>query len=84
MDENLRRVNAKRSSYDYQPGQSVLKKRHEWSKLGKRWDGPYLIQLVHVNGNVTIQLREGISEQLNICRVKPYHKQSELPREAVV
>ena len=73
VDANLRRVNAKRSSYDYQQGQTVLKKRHEWTKLGERWDGPYSIQRVHVNGNVTIQLREDVTERINICRVKPYH-----------
>ena len=47
VDANLRRANAKRSSYDYQPGQEVLKKRHEYTKLGERWDGPYAIQRVH-------------------------------------
>ena len=73
VDVNLRRVNAKRSSYDYQQGQTVLKKRHEWTKLGERWDGPYPIQRVHVNGNVTIQLCEGVTERINIRRVKPYH-----------
>ena len=74
VDENLRRVNAKRSSFDYQPGQKVLKKRHEWTKLGERWDGPYTIKSVHVNGNITIELKEGITERLNIRRVKPYHE----------
>ena len=43
VDKNLRRVNLKRSSYDYQPGQSVLKLRHEHTKLGDRWDGPFTI-----------------------------------------
>ena len=61
------------SEYEYQQGQTVLKKRHEWTKLGELWDGPYSIQRVHVNGNVTIQLREGVTERINIRRVKPYH-----------
>lgn len=74
VDENLRRVNAKRSSYDYQPGQQVMKKRHEWTKLGHRWNGPYAIQRVHVNGNITIELMPGVTERLNIRRVKPYHE----------
>ena len=74
VDENLRRINAKRTSFDYQPGQEVLKKRHEWTKLGERWDGPYAIKRVHVNGNITIELKDGITERLNIRRVKPYHK----------
>jgi len=62
VDQNLRRVNAKRSSYDYQPGQQVMKKRHEWTKLGHRWNGPYAIQRVHVNGNITIELMPGVTE----------------------
>ena len=45
VDENLRRINAKRSSYDYQPGQKILKKKHEWTKLGERWDGPFEIEI---------------------------------------
>ena len=57
VDSNLERVNAKRSSYDYRVGDTVLKKRHEWSKLGERWDGPFTICCVHVNGNVTIPAR---------------------------
>ena len=73
-DTNLRRVNAKRSSYDYQPGQQILKKRHEYTKLGERWLGPYTIQRVHVNGNITIQLSEGVTERINIRRVKPYRE----------
>ena len=72
VDENLRRVNAKRSSYDYQPGQKILKKKHEWTKLGERWDRPFEIKKVHVNGNVTIDLRQGVTERLNIRRIKPY------------
>ena len=27
---------------------------------------------VHVNGNVTVELREGVTERLNIRRVEPY------------
>ena len=76
VDENLQRVNSKRISYDYQPGQKILKKRHEWTKLGERWDGPFPIDKVHVNGNVTVELREGVTERLNIRRVKPYHTPS--------
>ena len=73
VDANLRRVNSKRTSYDYQPGQTVLKERHEWTKLGERWDGPFKIEKVHVNGNVTIALRGGVTERIHIRRVKPYH-----------
>ncbi len=79
VDANLRRTNAKRSSYDYKVGQQVLKKRHEWSKLGERWDGPFEIKRVHVNGNVTMALREGVTERINIRRVKPYHTPTVAP-----
>ncbi len=34
----------------------------------------YVIKQVHVNGNVTVQLRTGVTERLNIRRVKPYHE----------
>ena len=72
VDEKLRRINSKRISYDYQPGQKHLKKKHEWTKLGERWDGPYIIEKTHVNGNVTVKLTEGVTERLNIRRNKPY------------
>ena len=81
VDANLRRVNAKRTSYDYQVGQKVLKKRHEWSKLGEKWDGPFSIERVHVNGNITIAIRDGVTERLNIRRVKPYHEPTVPPTE---
>ena len=81
VDTNLRRVNAKRTSYDYAIGQKVLKKRHEWSKLGEKWDGPFSIERVHVNGNVTIAIRDGVTERINIRRVKPYHEPTVPPTE---
>ena len=40
VGESLPRANNKRYAYDYKAGEQVLKKRHEWSKLGERWDGP--------------------------------------------
>ena len=72
VDENLRRTNAKRSLYDYQPGLKILKKEHKWTKLGERWDGPFEINKVHVNRNVTVNLREGVTESFDIRRIKPY------------
>ena len=35
VDENLRRVNAKRSSCDYQPGQKILKRNMNTQKMAK-------------------------------------------------
>ncbi len=72
VNEILRRANRKRCQYDYTPGQQALKKVHNPTKLGVRTEGPYTIERVHVNGNLTILLREGITERINICRVLPY------------
>ena len=72
VNDNLRRANKKRRQYDYASGQKVLKMVHDPTKLGVRTSGPYTIELVHINGTITIQLRPGISERINIRRVIPY------------
>jgi hypothetical protein len=72
VNENLRRANRKRHQFDYAPGQQVLKKVHNPTKLGVRTEGPYTIERIHVNGNLTILLCEGVTECINICRVLPY------------
>jgi hypothetical protein len=58
--------------FDYTPEQQVLKKVHNPTKLGVRTEGRYTIECIHVNGNLTILLREMITECINICRVLPY------------
>ena len=75
VDDDLHRANARRYGFDYQPGQQVLKKRHAFKKLGERWNGPYTVQNTHVNGNVTIELIPGVTERINIRRVKPYFEE---------
>ena len=72
VNENLRRANKKRRPFDYAVGQRVLKKVHNPTKLGVRTEGPYTIERVHVNGNLTIQLCSGVTERINIRRVIPY------------
>ncbi len=72
VNENLQCANRKRHQCDYAPGQQVLKKVHDQIKLGVRTESPYTIERVHVNGNLPILLREGITEHINICRVLPY------------
>jgi len=72
VNENLRRANTKRIQYDYVPGQQVLKKVHDPTRLGVRTTGPYTIDRVHVNGNVTISLHPEVTERINIRRVIPY------------
>jgi hypothetical protein len=72
VHENLQRANRKQRQFDYALGQQVLKKVHDPTKLGVRTEGPHTIEHVHVNGYLTILLREGITECINICRVLPY------------
>ncbi len=72
VNENLRCANRKQHQFDYAPGQQVLKKVHNPTKLGVRTEGPYTIDHIHINGDLTILLREGITECINICRVLPY------------
>ncbi len=72
VNEILQHANRKRRQFDYAPAQQVLKKVHDPTKLGVRTEGPYTIEPVHVNGNLTILLCEGITEHINIRRVLPY------------
>ncbi len=72
VNENLRHANRKRCQFDYAPRQQVLKKVHNPTKLGVTTGGPYTIERIHVNGNLTILLREGITEHISIHRVLPY------------
>ena len=74
VNESLRRANLKRRTYDYVQGQQVLKKNHKPTKLGERKEGPYPISQVHVNGTVSITLRPGVTERINIRRVVPYRQ----------
>eukprot|EP00956_Cyclotella_meneghiniana_P038042 scaffold148074_cov71-Cyclotella_meneghiniana.AAC.1 len=72
VNENLRRANQKRRQYDYAAGEAILKKVHNPTSLGVRTNGPYTIDRVHVNGTLTIRLRPGVTERINIRRVVPY------------
>ena len=67
----------KRRRFDYAQKQRVLKKLHDPTKLGQRSTGPYTITQVHCNGTITIQIREGVTERINIRRVIPFHEDSE-------
>jgi hypothetical protein len=68
VNENLFQENNKRSQYDYGLNQRVLKIRHKPRKLGHRTAGPYRVLQAHVNGTLTIELKPGISERINIRR----------------
>jgi hypothetical protein len=54
VNENLRHANWKRHQFDFTLGQQVLKKEHNPTKLGVRKEGPYTIEWVQINGNLTI------------------------------
>ena len=73
LNKTLRKANANLRSFDYAEGQQVLKKLHNPKKLGVRTTGTYPIQRVHVNGNLTIELRPGLLKKINIRRLVPYH-----------
>ena len=72
IDENLRRQNLKRRHYDFAVGDYVMIKQDKFSKMDERVKGPFRIVRVHVNGNVTIQRTQHITERLNIRRIVPY------------
>ena len=72
VDSNLQQANLRRHDYDYTIGGLVLIKTVDPNKLQEQYHGPYPIRQVHANGNVTIQLRPGIAERINIRRIKPY------------
>jgi hypothetical protein len=74
IHENLMREKQKRRGHDYAPQQLVLRKKWKPKKLGKRTRGPYKIVQVHVNVTVTIQLRPGLTERINIRQIIPYEQ----------
>jgi hypothetical protein len=72
VNENLQHAKRKQHQFDLALGHQALKKVHNPTKLGVRIEGPYTIECIHVNGNLNILLREGITECINIHRVLPY------------
>ena len=42
------------------------------NKLDPRFIGPFVIQVVHANGTLTIARTEHVSERINLRRVRPY------------
>ena len=67
IDQRLIKANCRRFSYDYQPGQEVLKLAYKPNKLEARAHGPYPIEAVHTNGTITIRLSPHVVERLSIC-----------------
>jgi hypothetical protein len=66
IDENLRRQNIKRRSFDYVAGQNVMVKVPNPGKLDQRAVGPFCVHQVHANGTLTIQQNANVQERVNI------------------
>ncbi len=72
IHEKLVREKQKRRGYDYAPQQMVLNKKWKHKKNGQKNKWSVKIVQVHVNGTVTIQLRPGLTERINIRQIIPY------------
>lgn len=72
VNERLLKANSQRVSHDYQVGEQVLIREDKPNKLAIKWKGPYRIERVHVNGNVTLRKKPNLTERINIHRIKPY------------
>jgi hypothetical protein len=66
--------NPKLISFDYQPGQEVLKIQYEPHKLEPWATGPYRINAAHMNGTITTQLMPYTIEHVTIQCVKPFKR----------
>jgi len=58
IDKQLMLANTKRISFDYQPGQKVLKLAISPNKLDPFYGRPYVIHTVHTNGMVSYKLHQ--------------------------
>ncbi len=68
VNDALLRANKKRINFDYQIGQKVLKyDKMLYGKLKAKTTGPF-------DGTVTISLRPGITERINVCHTLPYRE----------
>jgi hypothetical protein len=74
INKDLRRANAKRWHYDYQPGNECLIVQHSPNKLESRKYGPFTIELVHINGTVTIRRDQHTTERMSIRYIVPYRR----------
>jgi hypothetical protein len=74
IDDNLRCANLRRWHYDYQPGNECLIIQHYPNKLEPHKYGPFTIELVHINGTVTIRHDPHTTERMSIRHIVPYHR----------
>ena len=77
VNENLQRDKRKQRQFDYAPGQQVLKKVHNPTKLGVRTEGPYTIECIQANGNLITLCVKGLLSASTYsgfsCIVDPFH-----------
>lgn len=73
VDRDNVRENSKRISHDYRPGEEVLLiKDGHFRKLDEKYQGPFTITDVYVNGTVRIQKNLHVTERVNIRRITPF------------
>ena len=72
VNENLRRINAKRIDHSYSVGDWVKFVEYNPDKLDYRTHVPYRIVRVFTNGCVRVQLAPHIQETVNIQKLFPY------------
>ena len=66
VNENLMCENKKCCRHNYAIDRRVLKKWYKSTKLGPQTSGPYRVAQTHVNGTLTKELRQGVTELINI------------------
>jgi transposase InsO family protein len=71
IDYNLQRANAKRIDYNYQVGDFVSDLTINPAKMDPRAPNRFQIVEMFPNGTVTILRRPGVTERINIRRIKP-------------
>ena len=72
IDENLRRLNAKRINYNFSIGDEVMVDEYDPVKICRRKHGPYRIVRVFTNNCVRVQLSPHVQETFNIRKLSPY------------
>ena len=73
IDKNLLKHNSRCRFHDYQLQDSALLKLSDPLSMEEQFIGPFTVEQTHVNGTVMIRCNPYITEQLNICHIKPYH-----------
>ena len=74
IDEANRKENLRRRYRDYEVGDEVMIQVFDPKKGEERNIGPFVIEQVHVNGNVTIRRNDVVYERINIRRLVPYNR----------